>query len=306
MYVLTPEKLLAKVRFDGWDILTRKTFLDLFGTLIRRNILYHTRHYFGATHLRALADYLTALQSDQVSRIAGGISGEILGIASDTWQDVLIRVWRPENNLVDQWCHYKEGKVQAGEPFRDFEPYLKGTVQNTFWGHLRSRKHRLDPQGNLDELEERLVDTNQAAHQIPSENEAALYWDRLLRCQRPDPSCIEEDLVRLRQEPETVLIWACARLKHTLYRKRKESSLENLLAFMVFFCSQAGPQRSSDHPLRLDELNYERVAGHYFRWEEDVCRRIFRKRIRKDRPMKQIQSIILESPYRALVQEETP
>jgi len=302
----TAEELLEDVHANGWNPSTREAFLELYGTLVRLNILYHVKRCFGTRYLQRLADYLATLQEGGQHHSSGGVDGEILDIACSTWQDVLVRAWQPQNNLIEQWYRYKEAKEREGEPFREFEPYLKGAVQNTFWGHLRTRKNQLNTSGGFDELEERFEKEESPEELIPVENEVCFYWDQLLRCQRPDPSSIEESLVRFRQEPETVLVWACAQLKRLFYETGKAASLENLLAFMTFFCSQTGRKRNGCTPRNTQELSYGCVAGQQYHWKRDICQTIFQKRIRKDRPMQQLQEVIIHSPYRELVEERTP
>ena len=296
------DTLLEHVHSRGWSPSTRRAFIGLYGSLVRRNILYHVRRCFGTRHLQALADYLVALQEGSPQPKGSGISGEILDIACDTWQDVFVRVWCADNNLVEQWYSYREDRLKEKLPFREFETYLKGAIHNAFWDNLRKRRKHLDTYQEFDGLDEHLGDAP-FEEQIPVANEVCFYWDRLLRCQRPDPRAIEDELIRLRREPETVLVWACATLKRRFHDSGKRSSSENLLAFMAFFCSQSGKRLPGDWPRDPQELSYSRVVGQQYRWEEDICGTIFRKRIRKDRPMRQVRDLLAGSRYHTLIEE---
>ena len=294
------ERLLQTVHETGWSASGQRAFVDLYGALLRRSILYHVRRCFGATGLQSLADHLAALESGSDQPRGTGTRGEILDIACDTWQDVLLRACRTEDNLVDQWFSYANEKGATGATVRDFETYLKGAIHNAFWGNLRRRKKDLDSMGTSDGLEE-YSDGLSLEEKIPVGDEVCVLWDRLLRCQRPDPEGIEAGLVRLRQEPETVLVWACAALKKRHCEAGRKTALENLMAFMAFFCSQSGAKLSDVHPSGPAELNYEHVAGKQYRWEKDICGWLFRKRIRKDRPMAEIHDLLASSQYAKLI-----
>lgn len=80
-------------------------------------------------------------------------------------------------------------------------------------------------------------------------------------------------------------------------QKLNESQRENLRAFVAFFVSNAGPQRSGVPLPERKDLSLESLSGTYLRWEEDIGK-IFGKSIRKDRIMVMIQKKLLESPYR--------
>jgi hypothetical protein len=299
--------LLDQVREQGWNDSSRREFLQRYGLLIRRSILYHIRRCFGAAQMHALSDHLKALQGGQRVSIQGGISGELLDIAQDTWQDILTEVWKPQGNLIEKWYEYKQDRERAERRFRDFETYLKGAIQNSFWGHLRKRK-RLKEEVTMDLEEARSWLKEEGGklptEEIPIEDEVCFYWDQLLRCRSPNPDEVEQELIQVRREASTVLVWACAHLKRELRGRGQARELENLQAFIAFYCSQRGPRR--DRPpasaLSPDRLGLEQVAGQYFRWEEDICRGIFHKSIRKDRVMRQIRDTLLESPYRDMIQ----
>jgi len=302
MRELGEQELLDRVRKRGWDDHCRKEFLSRYGSLIRRNILYHIRRCYGGSQLHALSQHLATLQEGRASGAQGGIKGDILTIAVDTWQDVMVEVWKPGDNLIQRWYKYKAQREEAGEQFRELETYLKGSVHNIFWGHLRREKGKKEVPMDIEQVEGRQEERAKFANEIPIEDELCLYWDQLLRCWLPRPQEAEQELVRIKQEASTVLIWACAALKKELQERGKVGALENLKAFMVFYCSQMGPRREQNDLPSPGEVCLERVAGRYLRWEEDVCRKIFHKRMRKDRIMNQLQTIILGSPYRDMVQ----
>ena len=102
-----------------------------------------------------------------------------------------------------------------------------------------------------------------------------------------------------------MLLWACASLKQTHTEKRKQAALDNLMAIATFLCSRSGPKKDEVHFPTPATLTLEAVCGQYYRWEEDVCKRIFEKQLRKDRALQQLQRHILSSPYRRQVQEVT-
>lgn len=120
------------------------------------------------------------------------------------------------------------------------------------------------------------------------------YWDLLLRCQRPSHREIERKLTAFRVDKATALCWACAKLKS---ESRRRDTRENVIAFIAFYCSQRGPDRPSDAPPNRDQLCLEAIQGHYLRWDEDVCRGMFQKHVRKDRVMAMIADTLADSPY---------
>lgn len=305
-YMGLDERLADLVLRKGWNNRLRKRFLDQYGLLIRRSILYHIRRHFGGVQMQILAEYLVELESGHRSKMKGEIGWKILDVATNTWQDVWADIFRTEGSLLEKWMNYKEDQKARGEESRDFETYLKGAVQIRFRSNLR--RHRKGPEEttlDLEEVEERLKDERSATAEpsIPVADETLRYWDELIRCRVPSPDEIAREIVRLRRDASTVLVWACARLKSQLHKKGQTKRLENLKAFMAFYCSQVGPHREEASPTVLspDELNFEQVAGRYLRWEEDICQRIFKKRIRKDRVMEQIRNVILNSPYRDML-----
>ncbi len=299
------QQLLDRVFRRGWDEGLRTAFVDRYGTLIRRSILYHVRRTLGAQHLRSVGEYLVSLQEGKHEPKTAGIEINVLRVAADTWQDVLLRCLQNKDHLLSQWSEYVRDHDAADGPARDFETYLKGAIGNTYWGHLRRRRAQLGDVVPLEDLEETLAAVDSEASRVPVYSEILVMWDLLLRCQCPDPERIEEDIVRLREDPESVLLWACASLKQTHTKKRKRAALDNLMAIATFLCSRSGPRKDEASYPTPATLTLEAVCGQYYRWEEDVCKRIFEKQLRKDRALQQLQSHILSSPYRRQVQEVT-
>ena len=150
---------------------------------------------------------------------------------------------------------------------------------------------------NIDE-EDQLEDTS--VQDIPVDDESKVYWDQLIRCGEPSPEQIEARLIRLRPDKETVLCWILAQEKQ---ESRDEETKKNLLAFIVYFCSQSGPQRSGRpaFELRPETLSLEVIAGRYFNWEKDICAGIFKKTIKKQRIADQLRERVLSSRYGHLV-----
>jgi len=299
------EQMLDRVLRRGWDERLRAAFIDYYGTLIRRSILYHVRRTLGGQHLRAVGEHLVALQEGKHEPKTSGIEINVLRVAADTWQDVLLRCLQNEDHLLSQWSEYVHGHDAAEGSARDFETYLKGAIGNTYWGHLRRRRAQLGDVVPLENLEETLAAVDSEASRVPVTSEILVAWDLLLRCQCPDSRQIEEEIVRLREDPESVLLWACASLKQTHTEKRKQAALDNLMAIATFLCSRSGPKKDEVHFPTPATLTLEAVCGQYYRWEEDVCKRIFEKQLRKDRALQQLQRHILSSPYRRQVQEVT-
>ena len=301
------ERLTDLVLRNGWDRDLRKRFLARYGPLIRRSILYHIRRHFGGAQMQILAEYLAGLEKGHHPKMQGGIGWRMLDVAANTWQDVWTDIFRAEGRLVGKWAKYKEVQEGKGEGARDFETYLKGAVQIKFQTNLRrQQKGSEESTLNLEEAEEwlegELLSSNPEPS-VPLVDETLYYWDGLIRCHLPGPDKIARELVQIKREASTVLVWACAQLKAQLREKGQAKRLENLKAFMAFYCSQIGPHREEGSPVVLspDKLSLEQVAGRYLRWEEDICQRIFKKRIRKDRIMEQIRRVILNSPYRNML-----
>ena len=306
-YANRDERLTDLVLRNGWDGGLRKRFLSRYGLLIRRSILYHIRRHFGGAQMQILAEYLTGLEKGGHSEMQGEIGWRMLDVAANTWQDVWTDIFRTEGGLVAKWAEYKEAQKGRGEESRDFETYLKGAVQIRFQSNLRRhRKASMESTLDMEEAQEWLEDKQSFSDEgpsIPLVDETFYYWDGLIRCHLPAPDEIARELVQVKREASTVLVWGCAQLKAQLREKGQTKKLENLKAFMAFYCSQIGPRREEASPVVLspDELNLEQVAGRYLRWKEDICQRIFKKRIRKDRIMEQIRKVILSSPYRNML-----
>ena len=123
------EGLVNLVLRKGWNDRLRKRFLDRYGIVIRRSILYHTRRHFGGAQMQVLAEYLAGLEQGINSEMKGGLGWKMLDVATNTWQDVWMDIFRMEGNLVEKWASYRKGKEGSGEETRDFETYLKGAVQ---------------------------------------------------------------------------------------------------------------------------------------------------------------------------------
>lgn len=257
--------------------------------------------------MQVLAEYLNGLEQGLHPEVKGGLGWKMLDVATNTWQDVWMDIFRTEGNLVEKWANYRESKRGSGEETRSFETYLKGAVQIRFQSNLR--RHRKGPEEatlDLQQADEWLRDDQPISNDeitIPVVDNTLYYWDGLIRCHLPGPDKIATDLIRVQRDASTVLVWACAKLKGQMQQKGQSNRLENLKAFMAFYCSQIGPHREEASPVALSpsQLNLERVAGRYLRWEEDICQRVFNKKIRKDRVMEQIRKVILNSPYKDML-----
>lgn len=138
---------------------------------------------------------------------------------------------------------------------------------------------------------------------IPLNAEVNNYWDQIIRCLSPDPEKIKRELININQNEANVLCWACAKLKRKLKRKEQR---ENLIAFIVFYCSKGGIEQKplTKQKLTSENLTLEKVTGRNFRWRKDVCTGIFGKYIRKNRVIKQIKEEIINSNYSYLITEE--
>ena len=128
-----------------------------------------------------------------------------------------------------------------------------------------------------------------------------MYWDLIIRCQHPAPQEIETKLIGVKLDRAAVLCWSCAKLKASSPR---QDTKDNVVAFVAFYSSQTGPQRRRDPPPERASLCLELLTGRYLRWEEDVCKAIFRKNIRKDRVMGMIAHTISQSPYSHLLRQQ--
>lgn len=296
------QELWEEVLERGWSPHRIQAFMRCYGPLVRACILYHLRCYGDLGALEAQLRALEGSTTRQPDR--RGIPGEWLDLAQEIWQGVWLEIFAEGSPYLRRYQCYIERQRREGKPVRPFRDYLKGLVWHVFLKKAEDRpgRHSLpwaqappsieDPESWLEA---------QASHppKPPSLGvELDAYWDQLLRCLRPKAERIEQDLIQLSREPATVLCWACAVLKQQL----EGQSFENLLAFITFFCSQRGRQRSGPplEDLNPQNLNLEVVAGRYWRWEEDICR-LFGKKIRKDRVISQIQELLKASPYRDLL-----
>ncbi len=134
------------------------------------------------------------------------------------------------------------------------------------------------------------------------EEEAAYYWDRLIHCDELDARDMASRLLLhlMKQlgevELDKILCCAMAEQKAELRRRghggsaQAQRQLENVRMWLVWRCSQSGRCRDGPSPEELspDRLTLEQVAGRYFRWEEDICRKLFGRNVRQDRIEEQI------------------
>jgi hypothetical protein len=303
--MMAKQELWEEVLEHGWNQKRIRAFLRAYGSLVRGCILYHLRHYGNPN---ALARELRAMEPGASSRTrAPGVPGEWLDLAQEIWQGVWLEIFTEGAPRLQRYRNYQERQQQEGKSARTFDQYLKGLVWHIFLRRAEDRPGRrslpwVAPPPKAEDPEAWLeAQAASAPEPTPVGIELDAYWDQLLRCLAPEPDRIEQELIRLRREPDTVLCWACAALKRELEGRQRE----NLLAFVAFFCSQRGPQRSGPRleDLQPQTLNLEVVAGRYWRWEEDICR-LFGKQIRKDRVMRQIQECLKKSRYRDLVSLE--
>lgn len=302
---MTKQELWEEVLKYGWNQQRVQAFLRCYGSLVRGCILYHLRRY---GNLSALAAQLRALEPGAANPTRSqGAQGEWLDLAQEIWQGVWLELFREDAPRLQRYRSYVERQQREGKPARTFDQFLKGLVWHIFLRKAEDRPGRrslpwVTPPPEAEDPEAWLEAQAASPPEPTSVNiELDAYWDQLLRCLEPEPKRIEHELIRLCREPATVLCWACAELKRTL----ESGQRENLLAFMAFFCSQRGAQRSGLPltELKPQSLNLEAVAGRYWRWEEDICR-LFGKQIRKDRVMSQVQSYLKDSPYRDLLKTE--
>ena len=337
------DALLVEVLERGWSRRRRREFIARYGRTIRGSILYHIRMKFGEQSLAAIGDYLRSLQEGRQPCGKGGVIGEVLDLAADTWQDVLNEVFKVRDNLVHKYHRYIARTGGEGRGLTSFSYFLSKNVQYKFLDNLKARltdkkipeekvhggtsgQEAATPSIAVDADEEAVIagaptgtgtrtetEAGAEAEKVPLNDEVNYYWDQLIRCLEPDPRQVEE-LIKLRPSEGNVLCWACARLKRGLKRREQK---ENLIAFIVFYASKRGigdrdrRDRDKDEEgaptgsegLSPDNLTLERVIGRDLRWREDICRGIFRKYIRKDRVMEQIRREIMDSDYRYLIAE---
>lgn len=295
-----PDKvLLEAVRRHGWSARYQRLFLNDYGPILRRALLCELGRRFGYEMLSGLAEHLHALQTGQAPPTSG-VSGQLLDLACDTWQDICSELFREQEHTIMKYVQHTEERRRQGREPLSFEAFLRGLVRFKLLQNLRRQ-----PLGfaSLDipvDDSEAVWEENLAA---PSEEQAwadevDVHWEQLLHCCIPDPEEAERNLrLALMGHKERLLCWACCRLKGKL----NSAGRENLVAFIAFFCSQRGPQRLLEPLPKQSELCLATVSGRYWRWEEDICR-IFGKEIRKDRVLAQIREELLRSPYRDLVQ----
>jgi len=177
--------------------------------------------------------------------------------------------------------------------------------------YLAGLKHRCHIQPQMEEAATSDAGYSSAAPwSIPLE-EAAFYWDKLIRCEDLEPQEVASRLLLHtmkalgKVEKDKLLCCALADQKGNLGQQAKDGSSraqtqrENLKMWIVWRCSQSGKRRDgpSSEELRPETLSLEQVAGRYFRWEEDICKRIFQRNVRQDRVEEQIAGFIKQSRW---------
>ena len=100
------EALLEEILERGWSGKGQREFIRRYGQTIRWSILYYIRMRFGDQNLRAVSDYLLALQEGKCPHSKGGVVGEILDLAADTWQDVINEVFKTKDSLIHKYRRY--------------------------------------------------------------------------------------------------------------------------------------------------------------------------------------------------------
>lgn len=179
---------------------------------------------------------------------------------------------------------FSNDRLRAGAQYR---PEIHGTATS------------INHQGDTDDSLERVGRVDE----VSVGDDVDVYWDLLLRCQRPSHHDVNRDLTALRADRTTALCWACAKLKS---ESPRHDTRENLIAFIAFYCSQRGPQRTDNELPVRDRLSLESIEGLYLRWDEDVCDTIFQKSIRKDRVMDMIVKTLRASEFHHLLPPSTP
>lgn len=296
------EDIVTTVRERGWTRQRQQAFLRQYGSLLRQALLSELGKRFGARAIHGLRDYLAGLEQGQRSQ-NGNLSGQFLEMAQDIWQAVCLEVFKAERNTVMQYDAYREKCEQQGRTPMPFKGYLWGLVSLKVRQQIPRHRQAFDPvqsppsddptDGSA--WEERLdADADPEAEAIALADDVDRFWEGLLRCDAPDPEAIARALA-LAERDEHKLCWACSSLK----RRLSGTQRENLIAFVAFFASQRGPERSDEALPERDELSLAQLTGRYLRWEADVCDRIFGKSIRKDRVIEQIQSELERLPQRA-------
>lgn len=288
--------VVTAVREQGWTWQRQQAFLRQYGSLLRQALLSELGKRFGAGAIYGLRDYLAGLEGGQMPS-EGTLPGQFLELAQDVWQAVCMEIFRAEQNTIGQYDAYRGKCEQEGRTPMPFKGYLWGLVSLKVRQQIPRHRQAFDPvqsppvhddaDGDAVNWEDqREAEAHPAAEAIALADPVDGYWERLLRCDAPDPSVIAQ-MLALADRDEHRLCWACSSLK----RRLDETKRENLIAFVAFFLSQRGPeQQEADLPER-HQLCLEHLAGRYLRWEaEDVCTHIFGKSIRKDRVIEQIQT----------------
>ncbi len=400
MVELSP--FLQNILDQGWTDAKQKRFVQEYGTILRRSILYQLRRHFGSEGLAAVARYLESMQTGAVMKQSTGLDQTYLDLAVNVWQDVLTNVFRSDvsDGLIGKFSNYHE---QHNATETSFEGFLRQNIRFKFLDQLpqkisqkevldkiidlekdkdrhyyiqearnrysdtvaeniRSRFSNVDTsqmndvvdyffevfisenysavRGQIDasqprgQMLNRLLDQFSESHlkkafqhqrqvyghrggitaqddkhiervadvqEISVADETDVYWDLLLRCQQPSTESIEADLLNIKLNRATALCWSCAKLKT---ESPRADTKENIIAFIAFYCSQNGPQRETESLPERASVSLEAVSGRYLRWEEDICGKIFKKNIRKDRVMDMVIRTLSESPYQHLLQQK--
>lgn len=297
------EAWLETVCRSGWTSERQRRFLDEYGGLLRRTLVAELGKRFGASALRGLSAYLTALERGD-SAADTTLAGPLLELAQDTWQTICLEIFKAEGNTVEKYADYCATTRDEGRTPMPFIGYLVGLVRMKVRQEIPRHRQVFHPEvqpsspheeGTLDAWEDRVEDPDERVRrEVALADEGDRYWEGILKCDEPDPAEVE-DALALPERKDHLLCWACSSLK----RKTSGGRRENLIAFAAFFVSQQGPERSDETYPSPHELSLRTVRGRYWRWREGICNEIFHKSIRKDRILEQIQHELEASPYRA-------
>lgn len=152
MVQLTP--LLQSIVDQGWTESRQKQFIQDYGPMLRKSILYQLRRHFGSVGLAAIARYLEATQQGAAMKISTGLDQTYLDLAINVWQDVLADVFRADG-LIHKYTSYHE-QTNASET--SFEGFLRQNVRFKFLDQLPqkiSQKEVLDKIVDLEKDKDR-------------------------------------------------------------------------------------------------------------------------------------------------------
>lgn len=130
MVQLTP--FLQSIVDQGWTETTQKEFIQDYGPILRKSILYQLRRHFGSVGLAAIARYLEATQQGAAMKTPMGLDQTYLDLAVNVWQDVLADVFR-SNGLIHKYADYHK-QTSASET--SFEGFLRQNVRFKFLDQL--------------------------------------------------------------------------------------------------------------------------------------------------------------------------